>query len=1123
MRAPLSPAQERLWLLQRLDPGNAAYTMYLARRLRGPLDEDALTRALTDVLTRHESLRTRFVEEDGVPWAVLDPAPPPVEWIGPVDDGEARRLAAERIDTPFGLAAGPPVRAAVIRVAGGDHLLCVTMHHIVADGWSLNVILDDLAECYTARIRGAEPALRPLPVQAGDYGRWQRRRAGRAEPYWLERLADPPATELPFRRDGGATGLGEAHRVMVAPATVRALEDLARSGRTTLFTVLAAAYQVLLSRHSGQRDVLVGSVVAGRERVELEPMVGYVAQTVLLRGDLGGDPTFADLVGRTRGDVLGALGDPAVPFEKLSHPADTLLRTMFILHSQDAGPRRSFGGLEVSHVDVGLRRVKNDLLVEAWRDGDGSGGLTVSFFYDTGLFEAAEIGRLAGRFARLLESAAASPGTPVSALRIWTDDDEAGLRLPDAGPALPETAPALPDLGPALSDVGTALPDAGPVRPEAASVLPDAGPALPGGDGPRTVPEMVAEAARRAPGAVAVVCGGERVTYGELLARADALAAALRDGGVRPGDVVGVRLPRSPEAIAALLAVWRAGAAYLPFDPDVPDERLAFALADASATHLVTRSAAPAGLIAVDPSPADPSPADQSPVDSSSVGPGAVDPTTPGAAGPTGRGTADLAGTRPEGEGREAQGREAPGGFPAGAAPGDAAYVITTSGSTGVPKGVLVEHGALAARVRWMRADYGLTPADRVVQFASLSFDAHVEEVFPALAAGATLLLLPDGAATLPDVLASPEGGRVTVLDLPTAYWHSLTEDLAEIAWPPALRLVILGGEQVSAAAVARWRDRFGDAVRLVNTYGPTEATVIATACDLGADAAAGRPPIGRPIGATTAYVLGDGGEPLPAGVAGELVVGGAGVARGYLGRPALTAAAFVPDPGGRPGARRYRTGDRVRRRLDGRLEFLGRLDGQLKVRGFRIEPGEVESRLLSCPGVGQAFVTARGGELVAYVTGAADPADLRARLERVLPRQFVPTAWVRLDALPLTPGGKVDRAALPAPQAVPDAGRVLPRTDGERLVASIWEELLGTGPVGAFDDFFALGGHSLLATRVAARIRRATGVEVPIKTIFAGSTVAALAEEVERLLVEELAALSEEEAEALLAGAEEP
>ncbi|MFI7044777.1 amino acid adenylation domain-containing protein [Streptosporangium sandarakinum] len=1102
MRAPLSPAQERLWLLQRLDPGNAAYTMYLTRRLRGPLDEDALTRALTDVLTRHESLRTRFAEEDGVPWAVLDPAPPPVEWIGPVDDGEARRLAAERIDTPFGLAAGPPVRAAVIRVAGGDHLLCVTMHHIVADGWSLNVILDDLAECYTARARGAEPALRPLPVQAGDYGRWQRRRAGRAEPYWLERLADPPATELPFRRDGGATGLGEAHRVTVAPATVRALEDLARAGRTTLFTVLAAAYQVLLSRHSGQRDVLVGSVVAGRERVELEPMVGYVAQTVLLRGDLGGDPTFADLVGRARGDVLGALGNPAVPFEKLSHPADTLLRTMFILHSQDAGPRRSFGGLEVSHVDVGLRRVKNDLLVEAWRDGDGdgSGGLSVSFFYDTGLFEAAEIGRLAGRFARLLESAAASPGTPVSALRIWTDDDEAGLRRPDAGPALPDVGPALPEAASALSGLGSALPDMG-------TALPGAGPALPGGDGPRTVPEMVAEAARRAPGAVAVVCGGERVTYGELLARADALAAALRDGGVRPGDVVGVRLPRSPEAIAALLAVWRAGAAYLPFDPDVPDERLAFALADASATHLVTRRAAPAGLIAVDPSPAPP-------------GLIAVDPSSadPGAAGPTGRGTADGAGTRPEGAGREA-----PGGLPAGVAPGDAAYVITTSGSTGVPKGVLVEHGALAARVRWMRADYGLTPADRVVQFASLSFDAHVEEVFPALAAGATLLLLPDGAATLPDVLASPEGGRVTVLDLPTAYWHSLTEDLAEISWPPALRLVILGGEQVAATAVARWRDRFGDAVRLVNTYGPTEATVIATACDLGADAAAGRPPIGRPIGATTAYVLGDGGEPLPAGVAGELAVGGAGVARGYLGRPALTAAAFVPDPGGRPGARRYRTGDRVRRRLDGRLEFLGRLDGQLKVRGFRIEPGEVESRLLSCPGVGQAFVTARGGELVAYVTGAADPADLRARLERVLPRQFVPTAWVRLDALPLTPGGKVDRAALPAPQAVPDAGRVLPRTDGERLVASIWEELLGTGPVGAFDDFFALGGHSLLATRVAARIRRATGVEVPIKTIFAGSTVAALAEEVERLLVEELAALSEEEAEALLAGAEEP
>ncbi|ACZ89540.1 non-ribosomal peptide synthetase [Streptosporangium roseum] len=1053
MRAPLSPEQERLWLLQRLDPDNASYTMYLVRALHGPLDQAALTWALTDVLARHESLRTRFAEEDGVPWAVVEPGAPGIEWLSLRSRQEAADLVSRRANAPFDLEAGPPLQVAVIRLADDEHLLCLTMHHIIADGWSLNVILDDLAECYTAHLHGVEPRLRPLPVQAGDYGRWQRRRAQRAVPYWTERLADPPASELPFRHRRGRSGEAATHRAGLPPATARRLERLAGENRTTLFAVLTAAYQTLLFRHTGQEDVLVGSVVAGRDRVELEPMVGYVAQTVILRGDLGGDPSFTDLVARTRGEVLGALGNSAVPFEKLGHPADSLLPSMFILHNQDAGPRRSFGGLTVTDVDAGFRQVKVDLLVEAWSDGNG---LALSFLYDSGLFEAGAIGRLADRFAVLLESVAAEPGTPISALPIWTEADLADIRALATGPALATGSPSVPE------------------PPLAASVPLD--PAPGSGAAPYLVPEMIVEAVRRAPGAVAVICGEETITYGELLARADALAGALRDGGVGPGDVVGVCLPRSIEAIAALLAVWRSGAAYLPFDPDVPDERLAFSLSDSSATHVITRRRLPDGLTAVDPA--------------------------------SGGGPDGLAG-------RTAAAPAEPGRA--------AAYVITTSGSTGVPKGVLVEHGAVAARVRWMRADYGLTSADHVVQFASLSFDAHVEEVFPTLAAGATLVLLPDGAASLPDLLASPPGGRVTVLDLPTAYWHALVEELEEVVWPPSLRLVILGGEQVSAAAVERWRGRFGDGVRLVNTYGPTEAAVIATAADLGAEAALEHPPIGRPIGATTVHVLDGRGEPLPPGATGELVIGGAGVARGYLGRPALTATAFVPDPAGEPGARRYRTGDRVRWRADGRLEFLGRLDGQLKIRGFRIEPGEVESHLLAHPGVGQAFVTGRGGELLAYVTGTVDPADLRAHLERTLPRQLVPTAWVRLEALPLTGGGKVDRAALPEPVTAPAAERVLPRTDAERLVAGIWDELLGAGPYGVLDDFFALGGHSLLATRVAARIRRATGVEVPIRTIFARSTVAALAEAVEDLLIEELAGLTEEEAMDLLAGTDSP
>ncbi|WP_067132261.1 non-ribosomal peptide synthetase [Microtetraspora malaysiensis] len=1051
VRAPLSPAQERLWFLQRLYPDDASYTMYLVRRLRGPLDRAALEDAFARVVARHESLRTRFAEVDGVPWAVA--APPgtavpapgtdePVRWPDAADREAAERLVAARVNAPFDLADGVPLRVAVIRIAPDDHVLCVTMHHIIGDGWSLNVLLDDLAECYTARLGGREPRLRPLPVQPTDYARWQRRRAERAVPYWQERLADPPPPEPPFPTVGagetertGTAGSGAFHVVRLGEEATRGLERLAREHRTTLFAVLMAAYQVLLHRHTGQTDLLVGTAVAGRERVELEPLVGYLAQTVVLRGDLDGDPAFTDLLARTRTEALSAMSRPSVPFERIGHPPDALMPTMLILHNQDTGPAGPFGDLAVSLFPDGFRQAKVDLLVEAWRDGPE---LAVSFCYDVSRAGAGEAGRetvrrLADRFLLLLGSVAAEPFRRISELRLWTEADRADIR--------------------ALAGDG----------------------ADPGGP---LVPEMLSEAARSTPDAAAVICGDTVLSHRELHARAEALAAALGAGGVRPGDVVGVCLPRSVEAITALLAVWRAGAAYLPLDPDDPDERLAFSLADCGVTHVITRRELPDGFTAIDPA----------------TGPGAV-----GSAVGTGSPVAPPA------------------------RPADLAYVITTSGSTGRPKGVAVEHAAIAARVRWMREEYGLTPGDHVVQFASLSFDTHLEEVFPALAAGAALVLLPEGAATLPDLLASPAGRRVTVLDLPTAYWHHLVEEIDQIAWPSSLRLVILGGEQASGAAVARWHDRFGAGVRLVNTYGPTEAAVIATATELARDdgGPAARPPIGRPVGATAVHLLDGRGAPLPKGAVGELVIGGAGVARGYLGRPARTAAAFVPDPGGPPGARRYRTGDRARWRPDGRLEFLGRIDDQLKVRGFRIEPGEVEARLLAHPEVGQAFVTVRAERLVAYVTGTAGHEELRAHVARALPRHLVPTAWVTLDALPLTARGKIDRAALPEPERAFAPADVPPRTDAEKLVAGIWEELLGVPGVGAFDDFFALGGHSLFATRVAARLRRTTGVEVPVRTVFEARTVAELASAVEDLLIAELDGMTDEEAERLLASPE--
>ncbi|MEU7693420.1 amino acid adenylation domain-containing protein [Microbispora sp. SCL1-1] len=1036
MRAPLSPSQERLWLLQRLDPADASYTMYNVRRLRGPLDEAALEGALADVVARHEGLRTRFEEEDGVPWAVAEPpgaagTVPPVQRIRADDEEHARRIVAERVNAPFDLAEGVPLRVALITIGALDHVLCVTMHHIIGDGWSLGILFDDLAECYTARLHGRAPSLAPLPVQPSDYARWQRRRAERAVPYWQERLADPPPPDLPCGMGNGGEGQGDFQVVRLGREIAAELDRLARENRTTLFTVLMAAYQVLLHRHTGHTDVLVGTAVAGRDRVELEPMIGYLSQTVVLRGDLDGDPSFTELLARTRQEALTALSRPSVPFERIGHPAEALMPTMFILHTQDLGLSRAFGDLSVGYFPDGYRQVKLGLYAEAWFE---DGEIVVSFGHDGSSgspHEAEAVRRLADRFLLLVESAVAEPRRRISELRVWTGDDEADIRAMAGDGA--DTA---------------------------------------GAAGSETVPEMIAEVVRRTPHAVAVVCGETEVTYGELDRRAARLAAALRARGVRPGEVVGVCLPRSVEAITALLAVWRAGAAYLPFEPEEPEERLAFSLADAGATHVITTRALPAGLTAVGPLAGE-----------------------------------DEAALGDRGEPQETR-------------PGDLAYVISTSGSTGRPKGVAVEHRAIAARIRWMREEYGLAPGDRVVQFASLSFDTHLEEVFPTLAAGAALVLLPGGAATLPDLLAAPGGERVTMLDLPTAYWHHLVEEIDQIAWPPALRLVVIGGEQASGGAVARWHGRFGDRVRLVNTYGPTEAAVIATATDLG-PTPYGRPPIGRPVGATTVHVLDAAGAPVPKGVIGELVIGGAGVARGYLRRPALTAAAFVPDPLGPPGSRRYRTGDRARWNQDGTLEFLGRLDGQLKVRGFRIEPGEVEARLLDHPGVGQAFVTVHAEELVAYVTGTATGEELAAHLARTLPRHLVPTAWVVLDALPLTSRGKVDRAALPAPVRASSAGHVAPSTDAELLVAEIWSELLGVDTIGVNDDFFTLGGHSLLATRIAARLRRATGVEVPVRTIFERRTVAELAVALEDLLVAELEEISDEEAERLLSSAD--
>jgi len=1010
-QTPLTPPQERLWFLSQLDPLDAAYNIYLVRRLRGPLDRAVLSAALDEIAARHESLRTRFPEIDGrASQEILPPAPVRLEFIDAAAiadkrrEAVARRLVGARTNAPFDLAATPPLRACLVRLADDDHVLCVTLHHIVGDGWSSQIFHSELVTLYNAFTSGAPSPLAPLPIQYADYARRERERDdAESLAYWRRQLADPPRLELltDRARPTVRTSRGDVIWTRLPASLAQQVRQLARGERVTLFTVLLTAYQVLLSRYTGQTDICIGSPVAGRDDVDTEPLIGYFSRTLVLRGDLSGGPSFRELLRRNRGVLLQALSHQDIPYELLiaemasdrEAGRNPFFQTMLTM--QDTGAAAdpdhgAFNGISDEPFDPSYRQAKFDLLVDVWPDGNSLG---TSFCYSTDLFDRATVERLAARWEILLTAAAAHPELTASGLPLLAEGELGLLRR---------------------------WADGGRIGP-AASVL-----------------DLVDAAVARFPAAPAVVSGSSVVSYAELTARAAEMAGELRAGGVRPGDIVGIRMPRSADMIAALLAVWRSGAAYVAVDPDLPASRVSAITTDTRMTAMMT----PAGL------------------------------TSP---------------PRADGCGPVSGRHHAPG----------IAYVIYTSGSAGRPKGVLVGHAALAARVSWMVPEYQLGPGDRLVQFASLSFDTHAEEIWSALAAGATLVLLPDGPHSLPDVLREDPG--ITVLDLPTAYWHQLVALDRDISWPRRLRLVIIGGEQADGAAVTAWRSRGGLGVRLVNTYGPTETTVVSTWADLtepDTEGSARRPPIGRPVAGARVYVTDEDSSLVPAGVPGELCVGGAGLATGYLGRPALTAERFVPDRSGRPGGRLYRTGDRVRWRPDGMLEFLGRLDDQLKVRGHRIEPAEVESALRSHPAISAVAVTAREDALVAYVVGRAEPAQARAHAAGLLPAYMVPDIVVPLRALPLNRSGKVDLAALPAPDARRAGGVAFaePRTEPERLVAGVWAEILGVERIGIDDNFFALGGHSLLATQVIARLRRVAGAGVSVMDLFKNPTVRQLA-----------------------------
>ncbi|MFG3053954.1 amino acid adenylation domain-containing protein [Kitasatospora sp. NPDC048239] len=1061
--------QRRLWFLQQLDPSDASYNMYLAQRWRGPLSLPALNTALNRLIARHEVLRTRFELVDEEPLQLVDP---PVALaieeidlpIAPGTDPAAveRTVAAaagERVNAPFDLATGPLLRPTVYRLGPDDQVFCLVLHHIVSDGWSARMMWEELLASYRAELAGTPAGLAEPRLQFGDFAvAEQERMAGpdgeRDFEYWSGKLAGISPLILPTDRPRPRR---PAHRATFGVARLdgeltAGIERLARQERCTPFMVLLAAYQILLGHWSGQQDFAVGTPVAGRNEVEHESLLGYFSKTAVIRADLSGAPDFRTVLRRVRSAAMGAFGHQDVPVERLvaelglprERHRPPLFQTLFVLQSQNEVPAAEAGpmlpaGVTLEAVDAGYTQAKFDILLDIWRDGDG---MLASFCLDDELFERSTVDATAARYRELLTRVVADPLQPVEGGHLLGAAERERLLALGTGPSLPAEPP-------------TAL-------------------------------QLFAAAAAAQPNAVALEFGAETLSYRELDRRSSLLAEQLGD---ESGRLVAVRIEPSFDLVTALLAIWKAGAAYLPLDPAYPAERQRFILADGGARLLLTTEA-------------------ERPEAAASV---------------SGVSVVGVPASWPDGPPAWASDAVAP--FPVGdrTAP---AYLLYTSGSTGVPKGVLVDHEALAARVHWMAGPdgYALQPADRVVQFASIGFDTHAEELWPALATGARCVLLPGGGRMLPDFLRTAAAAEVTVLDLPTAYWSELVDLGEDLTWPTALRLVVLGGSEARAQSVAAWRARHGDSVRLVNTYGPTEATVIATSTELGAADTQGRPPLGRPLPGVRCYVLDDRLGLVPAGFEGELVLGGAGLALGYHGRPELTAERFPADP--YAGGRMYRTGDRARWRADGQLEFLGRADDQVKIRGHRIEPGEVEAALTGHPAVARAAVVVRdGSRLLAYVVpqpgAVADPTALRDHLADRLPAFMVPAGFALVEALPLTANGKLDTAALPdvAPEAVAAGVReyLAPRTDAELLIAEIWQDVLGVAKAGALDDFFDLGGDSLLVTRVAARIRAGAQLEVQVRDVFERPTLAALAERVEELLIAEIEALSDSEVEQLL------
>ncbi|WP_459206114.1 non-ribosomal peptide synthase/polyketide synthase [Pseudomonas sp. MLB6B] len=1022
---PQSLAQNRLWLLWQLEPESAAYNVPAGLSLRGELDAEAVQRAFQTLVARHESLRTLFSEVDGQALQHVHGEQPFVldrrdmEGLGEAEVAAHREAEAQQ---PFDLRQGPLLRVTLVRLDDEHHQLWVTLHHIVADGWSLNILLDEFARLYAAP--GSEGQLPALPLAYADYGQWQRQwladgEAARQLAYWQQRLGDAlPVLDLATDHPRGSTQDRRAARLQVkVPAPLcAALERLARDQGASLFMMLLAGWQALLYRYTGQGDIRVGVPNANRPRLEAQGLVGFFINTQVLRSELDAQLPFSALLDQVRGHTLDAQAHQDLPFEQLLEALPEareqgLFQVMFNHQQRDLSALRRLPGLLAQELPWHSREAKFDLQLHSEQDHQGR--LSLAFDYAAALFDASTVERLAGHLLALLEQVCAQPQLAVGAVRLLSDAEHERLLAWGEAPAATAT---------------------------------------------RLLPEQLDEQARACAERIAVQWDGGSLSYAALHQQANRLAHYLRDKGVGPDTCVAIALERSPQLLVGLLAILKAGGAYVPLDVDYPAERLAYMLDDCGAELLLSHS--------------------------------------------------DVLGRLPQRDGLSVIALDQlhldnwPCQAPRPHVHGEhLAYVIYTSGSTGRPKGVGNTHAALAERLQWMQAHYALDASDVILQKAPISFDVSVWECFWPLLSGCSLVLAGPGEHRDPQRIARlVQQFAVTTLHFVPPLLQVFLQE-PEAARCHTLRRLFCGGEALPAAL----RDRALQVlphVLLDNRYGPTETAINVThwRCQAGDGALS---PIGRPLANVRCQVLDDDLQPSPLGVPGELYLGGAGLARGYLGRPGLTAERFLPDPAG-AGQRLYRSGDRARWNAGVQaLEYLGRLDQQVKVRGFRVEPEEVQALLLAQAGVDQAVVLvhqdAVGAQLVGYYSGRERSAELLAALAAQLPAYMVPAQLLHLAQMPLGPSGKVERRALPAP-AWQQRAHVAPQTPLQQQVAAIWCEVLGVAQVGLQDDFFALGGHSLLATQIVSRSRQACDVELPLKALFEASELGAFCAEIARV-----------------------